>query len=77
MTGEEALKIIRAYKQRLENSCSNQLDEDIEAFNFAIRAMRIVSLANLYIHHNQVADWEAIKEEVDRREAKLKERENE
>lgn len=77
MTGEEALKIIRAYKKKLENSCSNQLNEDIKAFDFAIRAMRIVTLADLYIHHNQVVDWEFLKEEVDRREVKLKEGENE
>jgi hypothetical protein len=39
MTVEEALVIIKAYKQKLENSCSNQLDEDIKAFNLAIKAL--------------------------------------
>jgi hypothetical protein len=39
MTGEKALEIIKAYKKKLENSCSNQLDEDIKAFDLAIKAL--------------------------------------
>ena len=39
MTNEEASKIIKAYKQRLENTCSNKLDEDINAFDLAIKAL--------------------------------------
>lgn len=40
MTSEEALEIIKAYKKKLENSCSNQLDEDIKAFDIAIKALK-------------------------------------
>ena len=36
MTNREAIEILKAYKQRLENSCSNQLDKDIKAFDIAI-----------------------------------------
>ena len=39
MTNEEAIEIIKAYKDRLTNSCSNLLDNDIEAFTIAIEAM--------------------------------------
>lgn len=39
MTNEEAIEIIKAYKDRLTSSCSNQLDNDIEAFNLAIKAL--------------------------------------
>ena len=42
MTNKEALEIIRAYKKKLENSCSNQLDEDIKAFELAIKALDMV-----------------------------------
>jgi len=33
------MEILKVYKQRLENSCSNQLDEDIKAFDLAIAAL--------------------------------------
>ena len=39
MTTQEAVEIIEAYKQKLENSCSNQLDKDIMAFDLAIEAL--------------------------------------
>ena len=39
MTNEEAIEIIKAYKDRLTSSCSNQLNNDIEAFNLAIKAL--------------------------------------
>lgn len=39
MTNKEAIEILKAYKQRLENSCSNQLDKDIKAFDIAIGAL--------------------------------------
>lgn len=39
MINEEAIKIIKAYKDRLTNSCSNQLGNDIEAFDLAINAL--------------------------------------
>ena len=38
-TNKEAIEILKAYKQRLENSCSNQLDEDIKAFDLALKAL--------------------------------------
>lgn len=39
MTNQEALEIIKGYKQRLDESCSNQLDKDKEAFALAIKAL--------------------------------------
>lgn len=39
MTNKEAIEILKGYKQRLENSCSNVLEEDIKAFNIAIMAL--------------------------------------
>ena len=38
------VEILKAYKQRLENSCSNQLDADIEAFDNAIKALKYVKI---------------------------------
>lgn len=38
-TNEEAIEILKGYKQRLENSCSNVLDEDIKALDLAIKAL--------------------------------------
>jgi hypothetical protein len=42
MNNKEAIEILKVYKQKLENSCSNQLDEDIMAFDFAIKALDLV-----------------------------------
>lgn len=39
MTNKEAIEIIKAYEDRLTNSCSNQLDKDICAFDLAIKAL--------------------------------------
>lgn len=39
MTNEQAKEIMKAYRDRLTSSCSNQLDSDIEAFNLAIKAL--------------------------------------
>ena len=39
MTLDEAIEIMKAYRDRLTSSCSNQLDSDIEAFNLAIKAL--------------------------------------
>lgn len=44
MTNKEAIEILQGYKSRLTNSCSNLLDDDIEAFNIAIKAMHIVDI---------------------------------
>ena len=46
MTNQEAIEVLNVYKKRLENSCSNQLDEDIESFNIAINAVRLVTVIN-------------------------------
>lgn len=40
MTREEAIEVIKAYKDKLTNSASNQLDRDIEAFDMAIKALK-------------------------------------
>jgi hypothetical protein len=42
MTKQEALEIIKGYKQRLDESCSNQLDKDKEAFALAIKALETI-----------------------------------
>jgi hypothetical protein len=36
---KEAVEVIKAYRQMLTDSVSNQIDEDIEAFDIAIEAM--------------------------------------
>lgn len=46
MTNQDAIEVLNVYKKRLENSCSNQLDEDIESFNIAINAVRLVTVIN-------------------------------
>jgi len=46
MTEEIALEIIKAYRERLQASPSNLLDEDIEAFGIAINAMQGVPTSN-------------------------------
>lgn len=38
------VEILEAYKQRLEDSCSNQLDADIEAFDNAIKTLKYVKI---------------------------------
>ena len=43
MNNEEAIEILKGYKQRLEASCSNQLEEDKEAFDLAIKALENAS----------------------------------
>lgn len=39
MKREDVIEILKGYKQRLDTSCSNQLDADKEAFDFAIDAI--------------------------------------
>ena len=39
MKVKQAILILQAYKKNLVNSCSNQLDGDIEAFDIAIDAL--------------------------------------
>ena len=39
MTREEAIEVMKAYRDKVINSVSNQLDGDIKAFNMAIRAL--------------------------------------
>ena len=39
MTREEATEILKAYRNKLSNSVSNQLDGDIKAFDMAIKAL--------------------------------------
>ena len=39
MTREEAIEVMKAYRDKLLNSVSNQLDGDIEALNMAISAL--------------------------------------
>ena len=40
MTNEEAIQIMEAYRDKLQNACSNQLCEDIQAFNMAIEYLK-------------------------------------
>ena len=39
MTNEEVIEIMEAYRDKLINSVSNQLDKDIEAFDMAIQSL--------------------------------------
>lgn len=39
MTREKAIEVIKAYRDKLTHSVSNQLDGDIEAFDMAIKAL--------------------------------------
>ena len=39
MTKEQAIEVIKAYRDKLTNSASNQLDGDIKAFDMAIKAL--------------------------------------
>lgn len=39
MTYKEAILILKLYKQELEDSCSNLLENDIKAFDLAIKAL--------------------------------------
>lgn len=39
MTNKEAAEILKLYKQRLDESCSNLLDKDKEAFDLAIKTL--------------------------------------
>ena len=39
MTNKEAMEIMSLYKQRLDESCSNLLERDKEAFSIAIKAL--------------------------------------
>ena len=52
---DEAITIIKAYRQRLIESASNQLDGDIEAFNVAIEAMERESEESKYKRAFKVA----------------------
>lgn len=40
ITKEKAIEILEVYKVKLTESCSNQLDEDIKAFDMAINALK-------------------------------------
>lgn len=46
MTNKEAIEILKLYKQRLDESCSNLLDRDKEALDLAIKALNIVDIIN-------------------------------
>ena len=53
MTNEEAIEILKLYKQRLEESVSTELGNDIRAFEMAITALSA----------EQTANWEGIDDE--------------
>jgi hypothetical protein len=40
VTKEKAIEILEVYKAKLTQSCSNQLDEDIKAFDMAINTLK-------------------------------------
>ena len=80
MTNEKAVEILKAYKQKLEVSCSNQLYEDIEAFDIAIQAIETgeVYMAgkdyNLYLegYKEGMSDYKKIVKENEELKAELK-----
>ena len=39
MTREEVIEVIKAYRDKLTHSVSNQIDGDIESFDMAIKAL--------------------------------------
>lgn len=47
MTNREAAEILKLYKQRLDESCSNLLDRDKEAFDLAIKALEQMDIRKL------------------------------
>ena len=61
MAIDEAILILEAYKQRLVNSVTIGLDEDIEAYDMAIMALE-------YMHE----DWEEYEEYCKRKESEAK-----
>ena len=58
MTREEAIEVIKAYKDKLTNSASNQLDGDIEAFDMAIKALEQEPKTGHWMEH----DCESLRE---------------
>ena len=46
MTRKEAIEVIKAYRDKLTHSASNQLDGDIEAFEMAIKAIKEIGGEN-------------------------------
>ena len=66
ISGMDALKILNTIKQNRGNVIEIG-KSDVDAINYAIRAIHILHLANLRIRHSDYVDWEEIKAEVDRR----------
>ena len=66
ITSIDALKILNTIKQNRGNVIEIG-KSDVDAINYAIRAIHILHLANLRICHSDYVDWEEIKAEVDRR----------
>ena len=66
ISGIDALKILNTIKQNRGNVIEIG-KSDVDAINYAIRAIHILHLSDSYIHHGGYADWEAIKAEVDKR----------
>lgn len=46
MTNKEEAEILKLYKQRLDESCSNLLDRDKEAFDLAIKVLEQTNNSN-------------------------------
>ena len=53
MTNKEAILILKAYKDKLTSSVSNQLDRDIESFDLAIKALEMVDDVNHKVYRNE------------------------
>lgn len=66
ISGIDALKILNTIKQNRGNVIEIG-KSDVDAINYAIRAIHIVHSVDLNIRHNGAVDWEEIKAEVDRR----------
>ena len=63
MTREEAIEIIKAYREKLNNSVSNQLDGDIKALDMAISALE-QEPCDVYEERGLKADTVIIDEEA-------------
>lgn len=61
MTNEQTIEILKGYKQRLENSCSNLLDEDLQALDVAIKALEEIEGLKEENHRNFVNSHQLVK----------------
>lgn len=57
ITADKTIEILKAYRDQLKNSPSNQLDIDIEAFDYAIRAVEEKNERSKMISSGYAMGW--------------------